>query len=84
MESESRTSNPRWSEEFLLGTANAPQGGLTRSQNMSAIPAEAGAPCSEAYTPPAWEVFYKFARLVCVGFMVTFGPRRAHVPRPTL
>jgi hypothetical protein len=37
-----------------------------------------GLPC-EAYTPPPWEVFYEFARLVCVGFAATLGPRRACV-----
>jgi len=36
---------------------------------MKAIPAEVGGLCPKAYTPLPWEIFYEFARLVCVGFM---------------
>ena len=43
---------------------------------MKAIPAQVGGLCAKAYTPLPWEIFYEFARLVCVGFIVTFGPGR--------
>jgi hypothetical protein len=49
------------------------------NEHVNAIPAQAIGLSREAYIPPPWEVFYEFARLVCVGFAVTFGPRRACV-----
>lgn len=77
MSSKRPTRNPGRFEE--LRTGGAPDRSQTRSQCMNAIPAEASGLPREAYTPPPWEVFYEFARLVCVGFAVTFGPRRACV-----
>jgi hypothetical protein len=77
MSSKRRTRNPGCFEELRIG--GAPDRSQTRSQCMNAIPAEASGLPHEAYTPPPWEVFYEFARLVCVGFKVTFGPRRACV-----
>ena len=68
--------NPGRFEE--LRTGGAPDPSQTRSQCV-AIPAEPSGLPREAYIPPPWEVFYEFARLVCVGFAVTFGPRRACV-----
>ena len=76
MGSKSHTGNPECSEEFLLCTANAPQGGQTRSRYVNVIPAEDSTICPGAYTPPPWEIFYEFVRLVCLGFTATFGPRR--------
>ena len=32
--------------------------------------------------PPApWYVFYQFSRVICLGCVVAFGPRRAHVAK---
>jgi hypothetical protein len=77
MSSKRRTNNPGRFEELRIG--GSPDRSRTRSQSMNAIPAEASGLPGEAYTPPPWEVFYEFARLVCVAFTVTFGPRRACV-----
>ena len=49
---------------------------------MKAIPAEVGGLCPKAYTPLPWEIFYEFARLVCVGLIVTFGPGRGEDQSP--
>jgi len=30
------------------------------------------------YMPSPWDVFYEFARMIFLGCVVTFGPRRGH------
>jgi hypothetical protein len=31
--------------------------------------------------PAPWYVFYQFSRVICIGCVVTFGPRRADVAK---